>query len=189
MFLCYFQIKASVSYNISLSGATKQSSSFSLMLTGYDMQMMQKTEGIFKQQNISFSSETWLLVSIGYNWNTCITCAPTHTHKHKKKSPNCPLCVPHFDPVSIKIIIMSHSRPCHPMLLTVPPVLQTKASSLSAGTELGAAATAVSSLHWQAELLNNTDLLRNTDAIFFPNRPSPFHFSHLPLPSLCPLLG
>ena len=39
------------------------------------------------------------------------------------------------------------------------------------------------------ELLNNSDLLGNTDAIFFPNRPSPFHFSHPSLPSLCPLLG
>lgn len=45
---------------------------------------------------------------------------------------------------------MSHSRPCHPMLFTVPPVLQTKASSLSAGTELSAAATAISLLYWRA---------------------------------------
>lgn len=84
---------------------------------------------------------------------------------------------------------MSHSRRCHPMLFTVLPVLQTKASSLSAGTELGAAATTVSSLYQQAKLLNNTDLLGNTDAIFFLNRPSPFHSSHPSLPSLCPLLG
>lgn len=39
------------------------------------------------------------------------------------------------------------------------------------------------------KLLNSTDLLGNTDTIFFPNRPSPFHCSHLPVPSLCPLLG
>lgn len=82
---------------------------------------------------------------------------------------------------------MSHSTPCHPMLFTVPPVLQTKASSLSAGTELGAAATVVSSLYWQAELLNSTDLLGNTDAIFFHNRL--LSLPGLPLPSPCPLLG
>lgn len=118
-------------------------------------------------------------------------CTKTHTHE-QNVSFNCPRSVPHFDPVSIKKkrkTIMSHSRRCHPMLFTVLPVLQTKASSLSAGTELGAAATTVSSLYQQAKLLNNTDLLGNTDAIFFLNRPSPFHSSHPSLPSLCPLLG
>lgn len=81
---------------------------------------------------------------------------------------------------------MPHSRPCHPMLFTVLPVLQTKASSLSAGTELGAAATAVSSLQRRAKLLNNTDLLGNTDVIFFHDAPSLCRPS---LPALCPLLG
>ena len=68
-----------------------------------------------------------------------------HTHK-QNASLNCPLSVPQFDPVKKRRkTIMSHSRPCHPTLFTV---LRTKARSLSAGTELGAAATAVSSLYW-----------------------------------------
>ncbi len=128
----------------------------------------------------------YVIIHVSMNY----ICTHTHACPHQKNvSPNCPFSVHHFDPVSFEIIITSHSRPCHPMLFAVPPVLQTKASSLSAGTELGAAATAISSLYWQAELLNTTDLLRNTDTIFFPNRPAPFHVSHLCLPSLCPLLG
>ena len=67
------------------------------------------------------------------------------------------------------------------MLFTVPPVRQTKGRSLSAGTELGAAATAVSSLYWQSpELLNNTDLLGEyRHCVFFPATD--------PLPSISPL--
>lgn len=69
------------------------------------------------------------------------------THK-QNLVPNWFLSVPHFDPISIKKTVTSHSRPCNPMSFTVS---QTKASSLSAGTELGAAATVVSSLYWQSQ--------------------------------------
>lgn len=56
---------------------------------------------------------------------------------------------------------------------------------LSAGTGLGAAATAVSSLEQQAKLLSNVDLPRNTDAVFLLNRPSPVLFhAALSVPSV-----
>lgn len=74
--------------------------------------------------------------------------------------------------------ITSHSRRCHTMSFPVP---HTKAASLSAGTVLGAAATAVSSLHQQAKLPSNTDLLVGYRRCFSPEQT-------LLVPSLlCPL--
>lgn len=55
---------------------------------------------------------------------------------------------------------------------------------LSAGTGLGAAATAVPSLEQQAKLLSNADLPRNTDAVFLLNRPSPRSVPRCPLGAL-----
>lgn len=68
---------------------------------------------------------------------------------------------------------MSHSRRCHTMPF---PVLHTKAASLSAGTVLGAAATAVSSLHRQAKLPSNTDLLVGYRRCFSPEQTLPVPF-------------
>lgn len=83
---------------------------------------------------------------------------------------------------------MSHSRPCHPVLLTVP---QTKASSLSAGTELGAAATVVSSLYWHGPTFSTALIYWGIQTLFSP--PTLFAQQTLsPIPSVpspCPLLG
>lgn len=88
---------------------------------------------------------------------------------------------------------MSHSRPCHPMLFTVPPVLQTKASSLSAGTKLGAAATAVSSLYWQGPSFSTTLIYWGIQTLFSPQQTVSLPFlpslSALPVPPVRVILS
>lgn len=103
---------------------------------------------------------------------------PKHMHARAKMSFNClPACpILHYFLLKGKKTpktIMSHSRRCHTMPF---PVLHTKAASLSAGTVLGAAATAVSSLHQQAKLLSSADLLMGYRRCFSPEQTLPVPF-------------
>lgn len=108
----------------------------------------------------------------------------------EKNSLNCPLGVPHFDPVVIKKI---HNNVT---FQTMPPYVVHCAACAANKSLLSV------SRHWtgcschcrffallaRPKLFNSIDLLGYTDTIFFPNRPCPFHCYHPSLPSLCPLL-